>query len=108
MLWGCDPRIRGPRRPGPARTRGPARVDAHRRRPAHPLQHVRRVRSVCHGSQDVRRRCRATEDGPVRTIRLDGSPEAVTALAAAVAHALDGGPAVLPLEAAAPPYSRVP
>ena len=44
----------------------------------------------------------------MRTIRLDGSPEAVTALAAAVADALDGGPAVLPLEAAAPPYARLP
>jgi O-succinylbenzoic acid--CoA ligase len=45
---------------------------------------------------------------PVRTIRLDGSPEAVADLAAAVAHALDGGPAVVPLEATAPPYARVP
>ena len=44
----------------------------------------------------------------MRIIRLDGSPEAVTALAAAVAHALDGGPAVVPLRAAAPPYTRLP
>ena len=44
----------------------------------------------------------------MRTIRLDGAPEAVADLAAAVAHALDGGPAVVPLEAAAPPYARVP
>ena len=44
----------------------------------------------------------------MRIIRLDGSPEAAGTLAAAVADALDGGPAVLPLEAAAPPYARVP
>ena len=44
----------------------------------------------------------------MRIIRLDGSPAAVDDLAAAVAHALDGGPAVLPLDATAPPYVRVP
>ena len=44
----------------------------------------------------------------MRIIRLDGSPAAAADLAAAVADALDGGPAVLPLEATAPPYARVP
>jgi O-succinylbenzoic acid--CoA ligase len=43
----------------------------------------------------------------VRIIRLDGSPEAVASLAGAVAEALDGGPAVLPLgEAAVPPLNE--
>ena len=37
----------------------------------------------------------------MRIIRLDGSPEAVGSLTGAVAEALDGGPAVLPLGAAA-------
>jgi o-succinylbenzoate---CoA ligase len=46
------------------------------------------------------------EDGRVR-ILLDGSPEAVDTLAAAVADALDGGPAVLPLGPATPPPARV-
>jgi len=41
-------------------------------------------------------------------ILLDGSPDAVDALAAAVADALDGGPAVLPLGPATPPRARVP
>ena len=39
----------------------------------------------------------------MRIIRLDGSPEAVGSLTGAVAEALDGGPAVLPLAAAAAP-----
>ena len=38
----------------------------------------------------------------MRIIRLDGSPEAVDGLTAALADALDGGPAVLPLAAGAP------
>ncbi|HEX8519311.1 MAG TPA: AMP-binding protein, partial [Pseudonocardia sp.] len=38
----------------------------------------------------------------MRIVRVDGSPAAVGALAAAVAGALDGGPAVLPLAAGAP------
>jgi O-succinylbenzoic acid--CoA ligase len=48
----------------------------------------------------------AAEDGRVRTIRLDGSPEAVGSLTGAVAEALDGGPAVLPLGAAATAPAR--
>ena len=44
----------------------------------------------------------------MRIIRLDGSPEAVGVLAGAVADALDGGPAVLPLEAAGAPTRRPP
>ena len=43
----------------------------------------------------------------MRTIRLDGSPEAVGSLAGAVAEALDGGPAVLPLGAAVTASARV-
>ena len=43
----------------------------------------------------------------MRIIRLDGSPEAVGALTGAVAEALDGGPAVLPLGAAATAPARV-
>ncbi|HSU09745.1 MAG TPA: AMP-binding protein, partial [Pseudonocardia sp.] len=45
----------------------------------------------------------------MRIIRLDGSPESVSMLAEAVADALNGGPAVLPLGPAAsppPPASR--
>jgi O-succinylbenzoic acid--CoA ligase len=57
----------------------------------------------------VRRRVDTAEDGRVRIIRLDGSPESVSMLAEAVADALNGGPAVLPLGPAAsppPPASR--
>ena len=43
----------------------------------------------------------------MRIIRLDGSPEAVGFLAAAVGDALDGGPAVLPLDETAAPPARV-
>ena len=43
----------------------------------------------------------------MRIIRLDGSPEAVGSLTGAVADALDGGPAVLPLGAAAAAPARV-
>lgn len=43
----------------------------------------------------------------MRIIRLDGSPEAVGALTGAVAEALDGGPAVLPLGAAARAPARI-
>jgi O-succinylbenzoic acid--CoA ligase len=52
---------------------------------------------VCGGRQGVRRPGTAAEDGRVRIIAVDGSPNAVDALVAAVADALDGGPAVLPL-----------
>jgi o-succinylbenzoate---CoA ligase len=51
----------------------------------------------------VRRRVDPAEDGRVRIIRLVGSPESVGVLTEAVADALDGGPAVLPLGPAAPP-----
>jgi O-succinylbenzoic acid--CoA ligase len=46
--------------------------------------------------------------GRVRITRVDGSPDAVNALAVAVADALEGGPAVLPLGPTTPPPARVP